>query len=156
MKGITRCKLTIISESADSLDRFGPTWPVYRFLIVIHQKAMLLFKCFCFCFYHRYERIFLSFIWFILMNAQMSTQLLKNPSNLWLFGQDQSVSKKFPMLASPRLYLDIFFQIYGLNLVFKTEAVLLSTPKKQLQLFPIFFSQIFFSPFRKQTFLIDF
>jgi hypothetical protein len=30
-----------------------------------------------------------------------------------LFGLDQSVSKKFPTLARPRLYLDIFFQIYG-------------------------------------------
>ncbi len=59
----------------NSLDRFGPTRPVYRFLIVICQNAMLLFKCFCFCLYHRFERIFLSFLWFILMNAQMSTQL---------------------------------------------------------------------------------
>ncbi len=31
-----------------------------------------------------------------------------------LFRLEQSVSKKFPMLASPRMYLDIFFQIYGL------------------------------------------
>jgi hypothetical protein len=30
-----------------------------------------------------------------------------------LFGLNQSVSKKFPTLASTRLYLDIFFQIYG-------------------------------------------
>ncbi len=29
-----------------------------------------------------------------------------------LFAQDPSVSKKFPTLASPRLYLDIFFHIY--------------------------------------------
>ncbi len=54
-----------------------PTQPVYTFIIVIHQNAMLIFKCFCFCLYHRFERIFLSFVWFILMNAQMSTQLLK-------------------------------------------------------------------------------
>ncbi len=56
------------------MDRFGPTQPVYRFLI--HQIAMLLFKCFCL--YYRFERIFLTFLWFILMNAQMSTQLYKN------------------------------------------------------------------------------
>jgi hypothetical protein len=30
-----------------------------------------------------------------------------------LFTLDPSVSKKFPKFASPRLYLDIFFQIYG-------------------------------------------
>ncbi len=30
-----------------------------------------------------------------------------------LFGLNESVSKKFPMLASSRLYLVIFFQIYG-------------------------------------------
>ncbi len=28
---------------------------------------------------------------------------------------DTSVSKKFPTLASPRLYLVVFFQIYGCN-----------------------------------------
>ncbi len=41
---------------------------------------------------------------------------LKIPSNLWVVcvGStiDPSVSKTFPMLASRRLYLDIFFQIY--------------------------------------------
>jgi hypothetical protein len=31
-----------------------------------------------------------------------------------LFRYETSVSKKFHMLASPRLYLGIFFQIYGL------------------------------------------
>ncbi len=39
MKGITRCKLTIISDSAVSkkfLDRSFPTQPLYGFLIVIH------------------------------------------------------------------------------------------------------------------------
>ncbi len=30
-----------------------------------------------------------------------------------LFTQDPTVSKEFPKLASPRLYLDIFFQIYA-------------------------------------------
>ncbi len=82
MKGITRCKLTIISESAvckkflgHIVSYFESTLPVYRFLIVIHQNAMLLFKCFCFCLYHRFERIFLSFLWYIYINAQMSTQL---------------------------------------------------------------------------------
>jgi hypothetical protein len=30
-----------------------------------------------------------------------------------LFSEDPTVSKEFPMLASPRLYLVIFFQIYG-------------------------------------------
>ncbi len=33
-----------------------------------------------------------------------------------LFWQETSVSKKFPTLASPRLYLVIFFQIYGCDL----------------------------------------
>ncbi len=72
MKGITRCKLTIISESAvckkllgQIVSYFEPTRPVYRFLIVIHYNAMLLFKCFCFCLYNRFERIFISFLWFI-------------------------------------------------------------------------------------------
>ncbi len=43
MKGITKCKLTIISESAvcnkllgQIVSYFEPTRPVYRFLIVIH------------------------------------------------------------------------------------------------------------------------
>ncbi len=72
---------------------------------------MLLFKCFCL--YHRFERIFLSFLWFILMNAYMSTQLKKKFLQIYeLFRLDQSVSKKFPMLVSPRYILDIFFQIY--------------------------------------------
>ncbi len=81
MKGISGYQLTIISESAVCKKFLGQIWsqrPVYRFLIVIHQNATLLFKCFCFCLYHRFERIFLSFLWFILMNAQMSTQLQKN------------------------------------------------------------------------------
>jgi hypothetical protein len=30
-----------------------------------------------------------------------------------LFAYDPTASKKFPMLASPRLYLVIFFQIYA-------------------------------------------
>jgi hypothetical protein len=33
------------------------------------------------------------------------------------FKKDPTVSKEFPMLASPRLYLDIFFQIYANNAV---------------------------------------
>jgi hypothetical protein len=32
-----------------------------------------------------------------------------------LFGYDTPVSKKFPTLASPRLYLVIFFQIYAVQ-----------------------------------------
>jgi len=36
MKGITRCKLTIISESAICKNKFGPAQPVNRFQIVIH------------------------------------------------------------------------------------------------------------------------
>ncbi len=53
IKGITRCKLTIISNQPfvrNSLDWFGPSQPVYWFLIVIHYNAVLLFKCSCFCF----------------------------------------------------------------------------------------------------------
>jgi hypothetical protein len=47
---ITRCKLTIISWNQmfvrNSLDKFGPMRPVYRFLMVIHLNAMLLFFLF--------------------------------------------------------------------------------------------------------------
>ncbi len=38
-----------------------------------------------------------------------------------LFTQDPSVSERFPMLASPRLYLDIFFQIYGCCWCFRLQ-----------------------------------
>ncbi len=109
MNGITRCKLAIISESAICKNKFGPTRPVNRFQIVIHQNAMLLF----FCLYHIFERIFISFLCFILMNASMSSQLKKFLQIYELFAQDPTVSKEFPMLASPRLYLDIFFQNYA-------------------------------------------
>ncbi len=45
----------------------------------------------------------------------MSTQLKINSfKSIELFAQDQSVSKKFPMLASPGLYLDILSEIYVL------------------------------------------
>ncbi len=43
----------------------------------------------------------------------MSTQLKKFLQIYELLRQDTSVSKKFPMLTSPRLYLVIFFQIYS-------------------------------------------
>ncbi len=61
---ITRCELTKIFESAilrNSLDKFGPMQPIYRFLIVIHLNAMLLFyvyiidlKEYSFHFYYLY------------------------------------------------------------------------------------------------------
>ncbi len=71
--------------------------------MVTHQNAVLLFKCFCFSLYHRFDRIFLSFLWFILMNAQMSKQLQKKFLQIYeLFRQDQSVSKKFPMQVVSR------------------------------------------------------
>ncbi len=43
----------------------------------------------------------------------MSTQLKKFLQIYEFFTLDPTVFKQFPMLASPRLYLDIFFQIYG-------------------------------------------
>ncbi len=60
----------------------------------------------------QFSFLFLSFQWFILMNAEMSTKLKEFLQIYELFRWDTSVSKKFPMVASPRLYLDIFFQIY--------------------------------------------
>ncbi len=45
----------------------------------------------------------------------MSTHSFKKFLQIYeLFAQDPTVSKKLPMLASTRLYLDIFFQIYEL------------------------------------------
>jgi hypothetical protein len=41
-----------------------------------------------------------------------------------LFAQDPTVSKEFPMLASPRLYLVIFFQIYDTYRLFIWALVL--------------------------------
>jgi hypothetical protein len=43
----------------------------------------------------------------------MLTQLKNSFKSMSCSGVTISVSKKFPMLASPRLYLGIFFQIYG-------------------------------------------
>ena len=82
---------------------------------------------FLFCLFHRFERIFLSFLWFILINAQMSTQHKKFLQIYELFGQDTSVSKKFPMLASPRWYLGIFFQIYDVFAFQPTNQSMLSS-----------------------------
>ncbi len=47
---------------------------------------------------------------FIIMNAFQKKFL----QIYELFAKDRSVSKKFPAPASPRLYLVIFFPIYGL------------------------------------------
>jgi hypothetical protein len=58
-----------------------------------------------------------------------------------LFGWDQSVSKKFPMLASPRLCLGIFFQICGCGLFFKSTFIV-SFRFQFLSLFP---AKTFFS-----------
>ncbi len=41
--------------------------------------------------------------------------VLKNSFKSELMAQDKTVSKEFPMLASPSLYLDIFLQIYALE-----------------------------------------
>jgi len=62
MKGITRCKLTIISESAVCKKFLGQIWS---------YAASHSSECYVliFCLHHRFERIFLSFQWFILMNA---------------------------------------------------------------------------------------
>ncbi len=47
----------------------------------------------------------------------MSTRPLNKFLQIYeLFGKDTLFSMKVPMLASPRLYLDLFFQIYGLAL----------------------------------------
>ncbi len=51
MKGITRCKLTIISESPfvrNSFDRLYPTQPVYRFQIVINRMLCCYLNVFVF------------------------------------------------------------------------------------------------------------
>jgi len=42
----------------------------------------------------------------------VNTDLKKFLQIYELFAKDPTVSKEFPMLTSPRLYLDIFFQIY--------------------------------------------
>jgi hypothetical protein len=55
----------------------------------------------------------------------MSTQVFKKILQIYeLFVQDPTVFKKFPMLASPRLYLDIFFQIYGVQWIWQLPAAL--------------------------------
>ena len=49
--------------------------------------------------------------------TDVNTALKKILQIYELFAKDPSVSKKFLTLASPRLYLDIFFQIYGSELL---------------------------------------
>ncbi len=83
----------------NSQDRFGPMQPVYRFLIVIHQNAMLLFKCFLFLFYHRFERIFLSFLWSILMNAALK----KFPSNLRVVREGPNSFQEISYAGKPQV-----------------------------------------------------
>ncbi len=79
MKGITRCKLTIISESAICKKFLGQIWSYTANLQISNSHSL---ECYVdiVCLYHKFERILLSFLWFILMNAEMSTQLYKNSS----------------------------------------------------------------------------
>ncbi len=60
-----------------------------------------------FCLYHRFERIFLTFLWFILIIHRCQHSLKKFLQIHEVFAQDPTVSKEFPALASPRLYLVI-------------------------------------------------
>jgi hypothetical protein len=45
----------------------------------------------------------------------MSTQLLKNPSNLWVVHVGSNIFQGISCAGSPRLYLGIFFQIYRIH-----------------------------------------
>ncbi len=77
MKGITRYKLTIISQSAVCNKFLGQIWSYAASLQISNSHSS---ECYVviFCLYHRFERIFLSFLWFILKNAHISTQILNN------------------------------------------------------------------------------
>ncbi len=90
-KSITRCKLTIISESAICKKFLGKIW-FYTASLQISNSHSLECYVVIFCLYYRFERIFLSFLWFILMNAKMSTQLKKFLQIYWLFTQDPTLS----------------------------------------------------------------
>ena len=78
MKGITRWKLPIISESATCKKFLGQIWS-YTASLQISNSHSLECRVVIFCLYHRVERKIIPFIsMVILMNAQMSTQLKKN------------------------------------------------------------------------------
>ncbi len=81
MKGITRCKLTIISESAICKKFLGQIQSYAASLQISNSHSL---ECYVviFCFYHRFERIFLSFLWFILMNTQLQKNSFKSMSCL--------------------------------------------------------------------------
>ena len=65
----------------NSLDRLFPTQPVYRFLIVIHESAMLLFRCFVYIIdLKEYSFHFYALYW--MHRCQHSFK--KIPSNLWV------------------------------------------------------------------------
>ncbi len=116
---ITRCKLTIISESAVCKKFLGQIWS-YAASLQISDSHSLECYVVIFCLYQRFQRIFLSFLWFILMNAQMSTQLLKNSfKSMSCLHRIQQFPRNFLCWQAP-VCIQLFFQLYGANAARKT------------------------------------